>query len=101
MAWQTRIQNYAIGDVTKLNEDQQRTLKTLPGLEAVHKELEDVRHAVEVIPIIDVCSQPADASFQAQELEQAGGLAAAHQQKIDDAVAQAQVCSPGNRQHTW
>jgi hypothetical protein len=34
--------------VEKLNEDQKRTLKTLPSLEAVYKELEEVKKAVEV-----------------------------------------------------
>lgn len=32
----------------KLNDDQKRTLKTLPLLEAVHKELEDVKKLIEV-----------------------------------------------------
>lgn len=32
----------------KLNDDQQRTLKTLPVLEGVSKELEEVKKAIEV-----------------------------------------------------
>jgi hypothetical protein len=32
----------------KLNDDQKRTLKTLPSLEAVQKELEEVKKAIEV-----------------------------------------------------
>jgi hypothetical protein len=31
-----------------LNDDQKRTLKTLPSLEAVQKELEEVKKAIEV-----------------------------------------------------
>jgi len=35
-------------DLEKLNDDQRRTLKTLPGLEAVQKELGEVKKAIEV-----------------------------------------------------
>jgi hypothetical protein len=35
-------------DYEKLNDDQKRTLKTLPSLEAVQKELEDVKKLIEV-----------------------------------------------------
>lgn len=50
-AWfavQTRIQNYQNEAPEKLNEDQKRLLKTLPSLEAVSKELEEVKKAIEV-----------------------------------------------------
>lgn len=42
-----RIQTYAATDADKLNEDQKATLKTLPALEAVQKELGEVKKAVE------------------------------------------------------
>ena len=45
---QTRIQNYQNEAPEKLNEDQKRLLKTLPSLEAVSKELEEVKKAIEV-----------------------------------------------------
>ncbi|KAJ7462251.1 hypothetical protein B0H11DRAFT_102090 [Mycena galericulata] len=44
----SRISTYASTDPEKLNEDQKATLKTLPGLEAVQKELGEVKKAVEV-----------------------------------------------------
>lgn len=43
-----RISVYAATDPEKLNDDQKRTLKTLPTLEAVQKELGEVKKAVEV-----------------------------------------------------
>ncbi|KAJ7783094.1 hypothetical protein B0H16DRAFT_1297286 [Mycena metata] len=43
-----RISTYASTVPEKLNEDQKATLKTLPGLEAVQKELGEVKKAVEV-----------------------------------------------------
>lgn len=44
----SRISIYATTDPEKLNEDQKATLKTLPGLEAVQKELTEVKKAIEV-----------------------------------------------------
>ncbi|KAF8893392.1 hypothetical protein BD779DRAFT_1620446 [Infundibulicybe gibba] len=44
----SRISIYASTDPEKLNDDQKRTLKTLPTLEAVQKELAEVKKAVEV-----------------------------------------------------
>ncbi|KIP06605.1 hypothetical protein PHLGIDRAFT_451136 [Phlebiopsis gigantea 11061_1 CR5-6] len=44
----TRIQSYSTTPLEKLNEDQLRSLKTLPVLEGIHKELEEVKKAVEV-----------------------------------------------------
>ncbi|KAJ7703234.1 hypothetical protein B0H17DRAFT_1042403 [Mycena rosella] len=44
----SRISTYASTDPEKLNEDQKATLKTLPALEAVQKELGEVKKAVEV-----------------------------------------------------
>ncbi|KAF9462273.1 hypothetical protein BDZ94DRAFT_1290334 [Collybia nuda] len=43
----SRISVYASTDPEKLNDDQKRTLKTLPTLEAVQKELSEVKKAVE------------------------------------------------------
>lgn len=45
---QSRISTYASTDPEKLNDDQKATLKTLPALEAVQKELGEVKKAVEV-----------------------------------------------------
>jgi hypothetical protein len=45
---QSRISVYASTESEKLNDDQKRTLKTLPTLEAVQKELGEVKKAVEV-----------------------------------------------------
>lgn len=42
-----RVASYAAMDYEKLNDDQKRTLKTLPSLEAVQKELEDVKKLIE------------------------------------------------------
>ncbi|KAF6763222.1 hypothetical protein DFP72DRAFT_801082 [Ephemerocybe angulata] len=42
-----RITSYANTDPEKLNDDQKRTLKTLPTLEAVQKELGEVKKAIE------------------------------------------------------
>ncbi|KAG6875034.1 hypothetical protein C0992_005482 [Termitomyces sp. T32_za158] len=43
----TRISTYAATGPEKLNDDQKRTLKTLPTLEAIQKELGEVKKAVE------------------------------------------------------
>ena len=47
---QGRITIYAATDPEKLNDDQKRTLKTLPVLEAIQKELGEVKKAIEVCP---------------------------------------------------
>jgi len=43
---QSRIKTYTSDE--KLNEDQKRTLQTLPSLELVARELEELKKAVEV-----------------------------------------------------
>ncbi|KAG2339768.1 hypothetical protein BDR05DRAFT_991887 [Suillus weaverae] len=43
----SRVASYATTEYEKLNDDQKRTLKTLPSLEAVQKELEDVKKLIE------------------------------------------------------
>lgn len=45
---QSRIASYAATDYEKLNDDQIRSLKTLSSLEAVYKELDDVKRSIEV-----------------------------------------------------
>lgn len=45
---QSRIASYAATDYEKLNDDQKRSLKTLSSLEAVYKELEEVKKSIEV-----------------------------------------------------
>lgn len=42
-------------DPEKLNDDQKRTLKTLPTLEAIQKELGEVKRAVEVRTTLLAC----------------------------------------------
>ncbi|KAG6902099.1 hypothetical protein C0995_004279 [Termitomyces sp. Mi166 len=44
----TRISTYASTDSDKLNDDQKRALKSLPTLEAIQKELGEVKKAVEI-----------------------------------------------------
>ncbi|KIK90800.1 hypothetical protein PAXRUDRAFT_831373 [Paxillus rubicundulus Ve08.2h10] len=43
----SRVASYACTDYEKLNDDQKRSLKTLVALEAVQKELEEVKKAIE------------------------------------------------------
>ncbi|KIK09725.1 hypothetical protein K443DRAFT_671049 [Laccaria amethystina LaAM-08-1] len=43
-----RIAGYAATDSEKLNDDQKRIIKTLPALEAIQKELGEVKKAIEV-----------------------------------------------------
>lgn len=50
---QSRVASYASTDYEKLNDDQKRSLKTLPSLEAVYKELEDVKKSIEVCMIVE------------------------------------------------
>ena len=42
-----RIAGYAVTDPAKLNDDQKRSLQTLGGLEAVQKELSEVKKVIE------------------------------------------------------
>ncbi|KAI0371149.1 hypothetical protein BV20DRAFT_965824 [Pilatotrama ljubarskyi] len=77
----TRIQNYQNEPPEKLNEDQKRLLKTLPALEAVSKELEEVKKVIEV-----------HEAELAQELALLKAAAArAEAQRIRDAVAAVQA----------
>ncbi|KAI0769327.1 hypothetical protein BD413DRAFT_81589 [Trametes elegans] len=76
-----RIQNYQNELPEKLNEDQKRLLKTLPTLEAVSKELEEVKKAIEV-----------HEAELAQEIAlQKAEAARAEAERIREAVAAAQA----------
>ncbi|TFK54356.1 hypothetical protein OE88DRAFT_1717542 [Heliocybe sulcata] len=44
-----RIHTYSSKPPEELNDDQRKTLKTLPGLEAVQKELEEIKKALETL----------------------------------------------------
>jgi len=55
---QSRIASYAATEHEKLNDDQRRSLKTLSSLDAVYKELEDVKKSIEVCMIISDDHQP-------------------------------------------
>jgi hypothetical protein len=45
---QARVSTYAATDIEKLNDDQVRSLKNLPTLEAIQKEVAEVKKAIEV-----------------------------------------------------
>ncbi|KAH8083800.1 hypothetical protein BXZ70DRAFT_958202 [Cristinia sonorae] len=75
-----RIQSYSTNPPEKLNEDQKRTLKTLPGLEGIVKELEEVKKAVEQYE----AEQAHELEFKLAEVERA------QEQRIQEAVAAAQ-----------
>lgn len=51
---QARLSVYAATDPTKLDDDQMRILKTLPTLEAVQKELGEVKKTIEVKRLVDL-----------------------------------------------
>ncbi|KAG1735096.1 uncharacterized protein EDB91DRAFT_1145196 [Suillus paluster] len=79
----SRVTSYASTDYEKLNDDQKRTLKTLPSLEAVQKELEDVKKLIE--------SHEADLARElAARRADTGATEAA---RIADAVAAAEASS--------
>ncbi|KAF4567377.1 hypothetical protein EYR40_006376 [Pleurotus pulmonarius] len=75
-----RISTYASTDPEKLNDDQKRTLKTLPTLEAVQKEL------VEVKKVIEVYESELAHELAAKRLE----IEKAERARIADAVAAAE-----------
>jgi hypothetical protein len=51
---QQRIKEYSSKPTSSLNEDQKRTLATLPQLEASSRDVEEVRKAIEVCAIMAV-----------------------------------------------
>ncbi|KAI3618845.1 hypothetical protein WG66_000538 [Moniliophthora roreri] len=78
-----RISSYATADPGTLNDDQKRTLKTLPTLEAIVKELSEVKKAIE-----------SHESELARELaEKRQQIEATEKQKIEAAVAATQASS--------
>ncbi|KAG6828808.1 hypothetical protein H0H92_006690 [Tricholoma furcatifolium] len=82
----TRISIYAATDIDKLNDDQKRTLKTLPTLEAIQKELVEVKKAVEVHEA-ELAHELAAKRTDAEKAEKA---------RISEAVATAETTLTGN-----
>ncbi|KAL6310485.1 hypothetical protein BKA93DRAFT_924673 [Sparassis latifolia] len=85
----TRIQAYSSEPLEKLNEDQKKTLLTLPGLEAVQKELEEVKKAIashEAEVAREQAAKRAEAvRAEKQRLAEAVSAAeTAHREKISD-----------------
>jgi hypothetical protein len=80
-----RISTYAQMDPEKLNDDQKRTLNTLPALEAVQKELGEVKKAVEVHEA-ELAHKLAAKRAEAQKAEEV---------RLSEAIAATQVqCIP-------
>ncbi|CCM00414.1 uncharacterized protein FIBRA_02444 [Fibroporia radiculosa] len=77
----TRIEIYSSEPPEKLNDDQKRLLKTLPGLEAVRKELEEVKKAISVHEA-EVAQEYAVKQAEAIEAER---------QRLLEAVVEAEV----------
>ncbi|KNZ76684.1 hypothetical protein J132_09217 [Termitomyces sp. J132] len=73
----TRISAYASTDPEKLNDDQKRTLKSLPTLEAIQKELGEVKKAIETHES-EVAQEQAAKRVEAEKAEKT---------RITDAVA--------------
>lgn len=97
-SFQSRISIYAATDPEKLNDDQKRTLKTLPTLEAVQKELGEVKKAVEVCNLILFIPTLFISLFQVHESELVHELTAkrieaekADKARIASAVSAAEV----------
>ena len=97
-SFQSRISIYAATDPEKLNDDQKRTLKTLPTLEAVQKELGEVKKAVEVCNLISFISTLFISPLQVHESELVHELTAkrveaekADKARIASAVSAAEV----------
>ncbi|KAF9038261.1 hypothetical protein BDZ89DRAFT_1157124, partial [Hymenopellis radicata] len=79
----TRISAYASADPEKLNDDQKRTLKTLPTLEAIAKELSEVKKAVE--------THEAELAIELRQKQ--AEIDNAAQAKIAEAVASSEAAS--------
>ena len=88
-------------DPEKLNDDQKRTLKTLPTLEAIQKELGEVKKAVEVTTFLTTVFHKPDHTIplQVHESELAQELLLKRLEiekiektKIAEAVSTAEVC---------
>ncbi|KAK0505025.1 hypothetical protein EDD18DRAFT_1127317 [Armillaria luteobubalina] len=79
-----RISSYATTDSEKLNDDQKRTLKTLPTLEAIQKELAEVKKAVEVHEselAVEIAQKEAEAK-KLQEIRVKEAITATEQEMI-------------------
>ncbi|KAL5507347.1 hypothetical protein ACEPAH_6803 [Sanghuangporus vaninii] len=76
----TRIHAYSDKPQSELNDDQKKTLVTLPSLEAIRKELEEVKKAVETLE----AENARDAALARAAAEEA------EKQKIAETVAEAQ-----------
>ncbi|PBK73652.1 hypothetical protein ARMSODRAFT_952750 [Armillaria solidipes] len=80
----SRISSYATTDSEKLNDDQKRTLKTLPTLEAIQKELAEVKKAVEVHEselAVEIAQKEAEAK-KSQEIRVKEAIATTEQEMI-------------------
>ncbi|KAF8135572.1 hypothetical protein EV363DRAFT_1159232 [Boletus edulis] len=77
----SRVASYAATDFEKLNDDQKRSLKTLPSLEAVYKELEDVKKSIEAHEAL----LSRDQALKRAEADRAESL------KVQEAVSSAQA----------
>ncbi|KAI0686374.1 hypothetical protein BC835DRAFT_1420472 [Cytidiella melzeri] len=75
----TRIQSYSTTPIERLNDDQVRSLKVLPVLEGVVKELEEVKKAVEVHEA-EIAQEVAAIRAEAERAEE---------ERVQDAVASA------------
>ncbi|KAJ7925264.1 hypothetical protein B0H13DRAFT_2314765 [Mycena leptocephala] len=75
----SRISTYASTDPEKLNDDQKATLKTLPALEAVQKELGEVKKAVEVYEaqLVNELTQKRQEAEKAEKTRIASAVSAA------------------------
>ena len=100
-SFQSRISIYAATDPEKLNDDQKRTLKTLPTLEAVQKELGEVKKAVEVCNLFSFIPTLFISLLQVHESELVHELTAkrievekADKVRIANAVSAAEVYFP-------
>ncbi|KAI5123654.1 hypothetical protein M0805_001684 [Coniferiporia weirii] len=76
----TRIHTYSSKPTAELNDDQKKTLATLPSLEAVRKELEETKKAVEVLE----AENAVEAARRQAEFEEV------KRQRIADTLAAAQ-----------
>ncbi|KAF8552515.1 hypothetical protein OG21DRAFT_1477706 [Imleria badia] len=76
----SRGASYAATDNEKLNDDQKRSVKTLPSLEAVYKELDDVKKLIEA----HEAQSARDQALKRAELERIESL------KVQEAISSAQ-----------
>jgi len=94
---QARISAYASTDLEKLNDDQKRSIKNLQMLDAIVKELGEVKKAIEVHLIFSDLRR-SDITYQVHEHELAQELSSkrleaekAERTRIADAVSATEV----------